>query len=138
MTEHRLLREADLPLEVVILLFAGMTMLITGVLLFPVSTGALPYYEDGLYGLLLVIFALQTITLGRTPFGDLPRSRLLLAGGCAIAAAGIVTCFVPELFGKAPRILLFLCFGPGGLLLLLQMFLDKEKLRRFGKNRVCT
>ena len=133
MTEHRLLKEADLPLEVVILLVAGMTMLITGVLLFPVSTGALPYYEDGLYGLLLVIFALQTITLGRTPFGDLPRSRLLLAGGSAIAAAGIVTCFVPELFGQAPRILLFLCFGPGGLLLLLQMFLDKEKLRSWSR-----
>jgi hypothetical protein len=133
MAEHRLLREADLPLEVVILLVAGMTMLITGVLLFPISTGALPYYEDGLYGLLLVIFALQTITLGRTPFGDLPKSRLLLAGGSAIAAAGIVTCFVPELFGQAPRILLFLCFGPGGLLLLLQMFLDKEKLRSWSR-----
>jgi hypothetical protein len=133
MSEHRLLKEADLPLEVVILLLAGLTMLITGVLLFPISTGALPYYEDGLYGLLLVIFALQTITVGRTPFGDVPRSKLLLAGGSVIAGVGIVTCFVPELLGQAPRILLFLCFGPGGFLLLLQMSLDKEKLRLWSR-----
>jgi hypothetical protein len=133
MAEHRLLKEADLPLDVVILLVAGMAMLIAGVLLFPVSTGALPYYEDGLYGLILVIFSLQTITLGRTPFGDLPRSKLLLAGGSAIAAAGIVTCFVPEFLGQAPRILLFLCFGPGGFFLLLQMSLDKDKLRLWSR-----
>jgi len=53
-----LLKKADLPLEVVILLIGSMTMMITGILLFPVSEGSLPYYENGLYGLLLVIFAL--------------------------------------------------------------------------------
>lgn len=120
-------REMDLPLEVAILLIAGMALLITGTLLFPVSLGALPYYENGLYGLLLVIFALQTVTLGKTPFGDVRRSTLLLAAGVIIAAIGIVTCFVPT-FNRIPRVLLFLCFGPGGFLLLLQMCFARDKL----------
>ncbi len=135
MTNSGILKEADLPLEAVILLIAGMTLLITGVLLFPVSTGALAYYENGLYGLLLVMFAVQMIALGKTPFGDLRTSRLPLVVGVVVAAVGIVTCFIPDLFSEAPRILLFICFGPGGLLLLLQMILDKQKLRawaRFG------
>jgi hypothetical protein len=134
MTKHRLLKEADLPLEVVILLVAALTMVITGALLFPVSTGALSYNEDGLYGLLLVIFAVQTITMGKTPFGDMRRSTLLLTAGAAIAAVGIVTCFVPDLLGEIPRILLFLCFGLGGFLLLLRMSLDEEKLRAWWRN----
>jgi hypothetical protein len=134
MTKYLILKEADLPLEVVILLIAGIMMLITGVLLFPVSAGALPYYENGLYGLLLVMFALQVIILGKTPYGDLRRSKPLLAVGVVIAAVGIVTCFVPDILGRLSRLLLFLCFGPGGLLLLLQMCFAKEKLRTWVKS----
>lgn len=125
-------KEADLPLEVVILIIGGMAMLITGVLLFPVSDGTLPYYENGLYGLLLIIFALQVITLGKTPFGDLPRSKLLLAAGVLIAAVGIVSCFIP-IPGRLPRVLLFLCFGPGGFLLLLRMCFAEDKLRSWAR-----
>lgn len=66
------LKKAELEFDVVVLLVAGITMLITGTLLFPVSAGLLPYYENGLYGLLLFVFALQMVTLGRTPFGDPP------------------------------------------------------------------
>ena len=129
MTGCKLLQKAELPLEVVILLIAGMTMLIAGALLFPVSAGLLPYHENGLYGLLLVMFALQIITLGKTPFGDMRRSKFLLAAGVAIASAGIVTGVIPDLSSRIPRLLLFLCFGPGGLALLLQMFYDKGKMR---------
>ncbi len=127
-TECAVSRKADLPLEVVILIIGGMTMLITGVLLFPVSVGALPFYENGLYGLLLVIFALQTITLGKTPFGDMRRSKSLLAAGVAVAAIGIATCFIP-VASRIPRLLLIFCFAPGGFLLLLHMCLSREKLR---------
>lgn len=129
MKKYRIFMEADLPLEVVILLISGLMLLITGVLLFPVSAGALPYYENGLYGLLLVMFALQMITLGKTPFGDMRRSLSLLAVGVVIAAVGIATCFIPDVLSRIPRMLLFLCFGPGGFLLLLQMCLAKDKLR---------
>jgi len=126
-------KEADLPLEVVILIIGGMAMLITGALLFPVSDGTLPYYENGLHGLLLIIFALQMITLGKTPFGDMRRSKLLLAAGVLIAAVGIVTCFIPT-FIRLPRIVLFLCFGPGGFLLLLRMCFAKDKFRSWARH----
>ena len=129
MGEWNILKNADLPLEVVILIIGGITMLITGFLIFPISSGALPYYENGLYGLLLIIFALQTITLGKTPFGDIPRSKTLLAVGIVIASMGIVTGFVPDVFRSIPRLLLFLCFGLGGFLLLFQMIFSKDKLR---------
>jgi len=129
MNKNQIFKEADLPLEVVLLLIVGLMMLITGILLFPVATGALPYYENGLYGLLLFIFALQTITLGKTPFGDMSRSRPLIVIGMVIAAVGIVTCFVPDIFSQIPRIILFICFAPGGFLLLLRMIFSREKLR---------
>lgn len=122
-------KEADLPLEVVILLIGGMTMLITGILLFPVAAGSIPYFENGLYGLLLVMFSLQIVTLGKTPFGDVRRSKAVIALGLVIAAVGIAACFVPDIFGQLPRILLILCFGPGGFVLLLQMCLAQDKLR---------
>lgn len=131
-TECALFKEADLPLEVVILIIGGMAMLITGVLLFPVSGGTLPYYENGLYGLLLIVFALQMIMLGKTPFGDMRRSKLLLAVGVLIAGVGIVTCFIPISI-RLPRVVLFLCFGPGGFLLLLQMSFAKDKLRSWAR-----
>lgn len=124
--------EADIPLEVVILLIGGIAMLITGIVLLFVSEGLIPYYENGLYGLFLVLFALQIITLGKTPFGDMHRSNLLLASGVMIAAVGIITCFIP-IFNRLPRLLLFLCFGPGGFLLLMQMCLSRDKLRTWVK-----
>lgn len=124
-------READLPLEVVILLLGALTLLITGILLFPVSTGTLPYYEEGLFGLLLVIFAVQTITMGKTPFGDVRRSKWLLASGVALAAVGITASFIPGLLGVVPRLLLAACFGLGGLAMLLRTVLDKDKARQW-------
>lgn len=129
MATHRTLKEADLPLEVAILLVAALGMLITGGLLFPVSSGTLPYYEDGVYGLLLVIFALQTVTLGKTPFGDARRTPAVIALGAAVAGVGIVTCFVPDLLGDLPRILLVVSFGLGGLALLLRGVLAPDRFR---------
>ncbi|MGV8118778.1 MAG: hypothetical protein AB2L14_03335 [Candidatus Xenobiia bacterium LiM19] len=127
--EPVLLRRAELPLETVILLVAGLMMLITGIVLFPVSSGVLPCYENGLYGLVMVIFALQIITMGKTPFGDMRRSKALLAIGMVIAAAGIVTCFIPIILSRYPRLVLVLFLGPGSFLLLLQMVIAREKLR---------
>lgn len=125
----RATQEADLPLEVAILLLSALTLLLTGALLFPVSTGNLPYYEEGLFGLLLAIFAVQTITMGKTPFGDAPRSTGLVVLGVAIAAVGIVTGFIPGLLGAVPRVLLAVCFGVGGLVMLVRVSVDKQKMR---------
>ncbi len=129
-----LFNEADLDLEVVILFLAGMTMGVAGILLFPVSWGLLPYYENGLYGLLLFFFALQMVALGKTPFGDMRRSRGLLAAGVLVAAVGIVTCFVPDIFSQLPRLALAACLGLGGLLLLLQMFVSPDKFPAWVKH----
>lgn len=129
MRKSRFLQAADLSLEVVILLFGGMAMLLLGILLFPVYGGVLPYYENGLFGLLLVIFALQIISMGRTPFGDLERTRTLVFCGVTVAAVGIVTCFIPDVLGHVPRMLLILFFGAGGLVLLLQMIIVKDRGR---------
>lgn len=122
-------REAQLPLEVVLLLIAGMALLITGALLFPIANGNLSYYENGLYGLILVIFAMQITILGKTPFGDMGRSVPLITAGVAIGAVGIITCFVPDIFNWVPRLLLFVFLGPGGLILLVQMCISRDKLR---------
>lgn len=128
-----LFEEVDLPLESVILLIGGMALAVTGGLLFFVSVGKLPYYENGFFGVLLIVFALQTITLGKTPFGDMHRSKLLLGIGVAIASIGIITCCIPGVFDPISRLLLFACFGLGGVLQLLQMYHDKTKLRTWLK-----
>lgn len=121
-------KEAKLSLEVVLLLIGGMTMLITGALLFQVSAGVLPYYENGLYGVLLTIVALQMITLGKTPIGDMRRSKQLLAMGVMIAVVGIITCVIPIL-NPLPLVLLVLCFGPGSFILFLKMCFSRDKFR---------
>ena len=129
MNRTKVLSESDLPLEVVILLIAGLILLIAGILLFPVATGVFPYYENGLYGLLLVMFSLQIISMGKTPFGDMRKSKPVLLLGLVVAGIGIVTCFIPDAFNDIPRLLLFLFFGPGAALLLIQMIFSRDKLR---------
>ena len=126
-----ILKRAEIEFDVVLLLVASLTMLLTGALLFPLSVGLLPYYENGLYGLLLFIFAFQMVALGRTPFGDAPRSKMLLAVGVVVAGVGIITCFIPEIFSRIPRIVLSLCFGLGGVSLLVQMVFAEDKLPRW-------
>ncbi len=116
------------------MLVAGLTMLLTGSLLFPVSAGRLSYYENGLYGLLLLIFALQIVTLGKTPFGDMRKSIPLLAAGVAVATAGIVIAFIPDLHDLLPRILLTAFFGAGGIVLLVQLIFAKDKSRLWMKS----
>ncbi len=132
MTESKLLQHVYLPLEVVILLFGGLAMLLVGILLFPVYAGVLPYYENGFFGLLLVIFSLQIISMGKTPFGDLQRNRTVMVSGVIVGAIGIVTCFIPGLLKNIPRMLLVLFFGPGGIFLLLQMVLQPNKGQLWG------
>ena len=121
-------KRADIPSDLVILLIAGLTMVIAGLLLFAVYSGTVPYYENGLYGLLIFIYALQITVLGKTPFGGISQRTLpVLMLGIIIACIGIVTCFVPDLLKSIPRAMLFMCFGPGGMILLLQMLFSKDK-----------
>ncbi|HAJ94288.1 MAG TPA: hypothetical protein DCM41_05270 [Synergistaceae bacterium] len=121
-------KKADIPIDLVILMVAGLTMVIAGLLLFASYAGKVPYYENGLFGLLIFIYALQITVLGKTPFGDVPQRPLsVLILGIFVACVGIITCFIPDLLKGIPRFMLFICFGPGGILLLLQMFFSKNK-----------
>lgn len=129
MNRNFFLEETDLTLDVVILLISGLMMVLTGILLFPVARGTVAYYENGVYGLVLFLFALQIVLLGKTPFGDMKRSTSLLIAGLAVASAGIVTCFIPGIFSRFPPMLLFLCFTPGGTALLVHLFLAPDRFR---------
>lgn len=120
---------AELPLESVILLLGGMALAVVGGLLLAVSAGMLPYYAEGFLGLLLVVYSLQTISLGKTPFGELRRSRRLIGFGLAMSCIGIATGCIPGLFGLLPRLLLAACFGLGGAIQFIQLYRDETRLR---------
>lgn len=122
----KLLEEAKISLEVLILLFIGLIMLILGIVLVPIALGVLPYYEDGVFGLLLIIGSLQMQTSGKTQFGFMKRSWPAIIIGFIIAVIGFVTCFVPGIFGDIPKILIAIFLGIGGIVQLLGMFLSKN------------
>jgi uncharacterized membrane protein HdeD (DUF308 family) len=121
--------ESDLSLEVVLLIVLGIFMLLFGLLLFKISTGELPYTPDSTYGLFLVIVAFQIITMGKTPFGDLNRSWALIIIGVLAAILGMVSCFIPGYLSELIRILVGIILFTGGIALLIQLFLSKEKAK---------
>jgi len=121
--------ESDLSLEVVILLILGVFMFLFGILLFRIHTGELPYTPDSTYGLFLVIVSFQIITMGKTPFGDLRRSWLLVMVGICAAILGMVACFIPGTLTWLVRVLVGVLLFAGGISLLLQLFFSEEKAR---------
>lgn len=125
--------ESDLSLEVVILLILGVFMFLFGLLLFKISTGELPYTPDSTYGLFLVIVSFQVITMGKTPFGDLRRSWVLVLIGIITAIVGIVACFIPGQLTEIVRILVGVLLFAGGISLLLQLLFFEGKARTWIK-----
>jgi small-conductance mechanosensitive channel len=122
-------QEADLTLEVVILIIFGIFMLLFGVLLFQIHTGALAYAPDSTYGLFLFLVAFQIVTMGKTPFGDLTRSWFLILIGMGCAIFGMLASFIPGYFSDYVRIFVggVLCIGGGALLL--QLFIREDMAR---------
>jgi uncharacterized membrane protein HdeD (DUF308 family) len=123
--------ESDLSLEVVILLILGVFMLLFGLLLFRIHTGNLPYTPDSAYGLFLVIVSLQIITMGKTPFGDLRRTWMIVIIGICAATLGMFACFIPGLSTALVRILVGIMLFVGGIALLLQLFISEEKAKKW-------
>ncbi|NLA91489.1 MAG: hypothetical protein GX843_07655 [Synergistaceae bacterium] len=119
----------ELPLEAITLFIAGITSLIAGALLIPALAGAIPYYGNGLTGLILFYFALQTVLMGKTPFGDFPPSGMLLGAGAVMAAAGVIICIIPSVPAWFGGRLIFFCLAPGGIVMLVQAVLSPEKIR---------
>lgn len=126
---HLLRKESDLTIEVVILLALGLFMLLFGLLLFIIQTGELPYSPDSTYGLFLVLISFQIITMGKTPFGDLKRSWILIIIGICTAVLGMAACFIPGYLSDYVRILVGIFLFFGGIALLVQLFISEEKSR---------
>ncbi|MBP2145441.1 uncharacterized membrane protein HdeD (DUF308 family) [Methanofollis sp. W23] len=124
---------SDLSLEVVIILIFGIFMLLFGLLLFWIHTGALPYAPDSTYGLFLVIISFQVVTMGKTPFGDLRRSWAVIILGICTAVVGMVACFIPGTLSTLVRVLVGIMLSVGGITLLLQLFVPEERGRRWMK-----
>jgi uncharacterized membrane protein HdeD (DUF308 family) len=126
--------ESDLSLEVVLLIILGIFMFLFGIVLFKIHTGELPYSPDSTYGLFLVIVSFQIITMGKTPFGDLRRSWLLILIGIFMAIFGMVSCFIPGFLTEIVRIFVGIILLVGGISLLIQLFTSKQKARTWMKN----
>ena len=123
----------DLSLEVIVLLIYGTFMILFGALLVGIVAGRLPFAPDSMYGLFLILIAFQTVTLGRTPFGDLRRSWGLVAIGIGMAVFGMVGCFVPGPFGGTLQVLVGLLLTGGGATLLWQLAIRVDQARAWIK-----
>ncbi|WP_292611048.1 hypothetical protein [Methanobacterium sp. BAmetb5] len=116
-------------LEIVILLVFGVFLFILGLLWFKIQSGELPYNSNGTYGLLLVIFSLEIITLGRSPFGDFRRSWTLIILGASMAVLGTVACLIPGLMEGFIRELVGIFIFAGGIVSFLQLVVGKDQAR---------
>ncbi len=123
----KLSEETSLSLEVILLLAFSMIMVVIGAVLLTVAAGALPYYVEGVYGLLLVMFGLQLQTTGKIPIGFVKRSWSALIPGIIITVIGFCTCFVPGILGTIPKVLVMAIFGVGSILLFVQLFFAQER-----------
>ena len=119
----RFFRETSIPLSIALVIPVGVLLVLLGLLLFPVNTGAIPFSPDGQLGLLLVIMAIQMLALGETPMGRYRRSHLLIAIGIAFASMGIFSCIVPGVLTDVIRVLLAILNIAGGAILLAKRFL---------------
>ena len=121
--------EIDLSIEVVLLIVGGLFFLLFGVLLFLIDKGMLPYSEGSMYGLFVVLISMQIITMGKTPFGDVLRSWLVIIIGLLAALLGTLAIFYPEYLVTTIRIIAGLIVLITGALGLLQLFTAKDKAR---------
>jgi len=117
----------DFSLETVILMIGGEALVLAGGTLLGAASGAFPFAESGLRGLLIFIFALQALTLGKTPFGATRRSSGMIGLWMAVASMGIVAGMIPDVLDPLPRGLLGLCFAGGGGAQLVSLVLDGER-----------
>jgi UDP-N-acetylglucosamine 2-epimerase (non-hydrolysing) len=121
--------EIDLSIEVVLLLVGGVYFILFGMLLFLIDQGVLPYSEDSMYGLFVVLVSMQIITMGKTPFGDLLRSWLVVVIGLFTAFLGTLAIFYPGYMSISIRMLAGLIVLVTGTLGLIQLFTSKDKAR---------
>ena len=98
-------------------------------LLFEASAGRVALNEDGVYGLSLVLFGFDAMTIGKTPFGDVRRSWALLLVGLGVATLGMFVCFIPHVLTQVARVCVGVLLLGGGMARLLQLFLARDRAR---------
>jgi uncharacterized membrane protein HdeD (DUF308 family) len=125
--------EIALSIEVVILIVGAVFFLLFGELLFLIDRGMLPYSEGSVYGLFVVLVSMQIITMGKTPFGDVLRSWLVVIIGLLTAMLGTLAIFYHEYLSMTIRILAGLIVLITGAVGLLQLFTAKDKARKWMK-----
>jgi len=125
--------EIDLSIEVVLLIVGGVFFLLFGALLFLIDKGMLPYSEDSMYGLFVVLVSMQIITMGKTPFGDFLRSWVVVIIGLITAILGTIAIFFPGYLSLEIRLLAGLIVLFTGALGLLQLFTARDKARLWMK-----
>ena len=121
--QYRIFRDATLPLPLAILTLVGVLLVVLGLLLFPVNYGLIPFSADGQLGLLLVINAIQMMSLGETPLGQFKRSWLMIVIGTGFASIGIFSCIIPGILTDIIRILLGILNITGGAFLLSRLYI---------------
>jgi hypothetical protein len=98
--------------------------------LIPVNLGLLNFSPDGLQGLLLVIFAIQMLSLGETLVGRFRRSRALVAFGVVFVGLGAFSCLVPGVLTHHLRVLLALLNLAAGSVFCARRFLQHRRDRQ--------
>jgi hypothetical protein len=121
--------EVDLSIEVVLLLVGGVFFLLFGLLLFPIGIGLLPYSEGAMYGLFVVLVSMQVITMGKTPFGDLLRSWIVVIAGIGTAIVGTLALFYPEQLAGPIRLVAAAIVLVTGALGLVQLVTAEDRAR---------
>ena len=117
-TYVKMREEADLSIEVVLLLVVGLFFFLLGLLLIGAFAGALLYSEDGTGWFILVLVSLYTITMGKTPLGDVRRSWFVVIIGVILGVLGTLSIFFPGgALSALVRILAALALAIGGIVL---------------------
>jgi hypothetical protein len=105
----------------------GLFFFLLGLLLTGIYAGALPYSEASTAGFILVLASLQTITMGRTPLGDVRRSWFVVTAGIVLGVLGTLSIFFP---GGAHSVLVrwlaALTLAIGGITLLMHLVTSEE------------
>ncbi|MEK8093958.1 hypothetical protein WOC76_15700 [Methylocystis sp. IM3] len=119
-------QESDVSVDVAILLVLGIFSLVLGARIF--STSSWP--PQSAYGLFIVVSATHSLTLGKTPFGDLRRSWSLITLSFLVAAYGMYVAWVPANPDFVRRVVGAILFI-GGSVRLVGLFVDRAAARNW-------
>lgn len=86
-----------ISLDILSILIFAIYLITLGILMIPTNLGLIEFTGSAQLGLLMVIFAVQTIAIGSTPIGAFRRTHLVVILGIIMAVLGITAIFVPNI-----------------------------------------